>query len=124
MSAITTHRNKVVDRLTAAVRSDNVSIDQTLGPHIVVEDQDQVIIIDVCCPFDNREEALDEAVAQKELKYEHLKAHFESLNKSCSVFGFAIGALARGILPMNAFFSLSICHHVTRTCSENFAVPT
>ena len=45
MSAITTRHNKVVDRLTAAVRSGNVSIDQTVRPHIVVEDQNQVIIV-------------------------------------------------------------------------------
>lgn len=56
-----------MDRLTAAVRSGNISTDQTVRdsgstvrPDIVVEGQDQVIIIDVCCPFVNGEEALEE----------------------------------------------------------------
>jgi hypothetical protein len=52
-----------------------------------------VTIIDVCFPFENGEEASEEAVAYKELKYIHIKTHFEAQNKSCDVFGFAIGAL-------------------------------
>ena len=100
MTAITSRHNKVVDRLTAAVRSGSITTDQTVRdsgstvrPDIVIDDDNHVTIIDVCCPFDNGEEALEEAIARKELKYEHLKTHFESLNKTCSVFGFAIGAL-------------------------------
>ena len=117
MTAITTRHNKIVDRLTAAVGSgSNGTTDQTVCDsgstvrrNIVIDDQNHVTIIDVCCPFDNGEEALEEAVARKELKYEHLKTHFESLNKTCSVFGFAIGAL--GILRMSAFSLHSTCRH-------------
>ena len=100
MTAITTRHNKVVDRLTAAIHSGSITTDQTVHdsgstvrPDIVIDDQNHVTIIDVCCPFDNGKEALGEAVARKEVEYEHLKTHFESLNKTCSVFGFAIGAL-------------------------------
>jgi hypothetical protein len=60
---------------------------------IVIQNNNHVTIIDVCCPFENGEEALEEAVARKELKYLHLKTHFEAQNKSCDVFGFAIGAI-------------------------------
>ena len=100
MVAITTRHDKVVDRLTAAIRSGSITTDQTVKdsgstvrPDIVIEEPTKVTIIDVCCPFENGEEALDEAVARKEVKYEHLKSHFESQGKECSVFGFAIGAL-------------------------------
>ena len=50
-------------------------------------------IIDVRFPFENGEEASEEALARKELKYMHIKTHLEAQNKSCDVFGFAIGAL-------------------------------
>ena len=100
MPAITERHNKVVDRLTNAARSGTITTDQTVQdsnspvrPDIVIIDHDQVLIIDVCCPFENGEEALDEAVARKEIKYQHLKDHFEASGKSCEVFGFAIGAL-------------------------------
>ena len=90
MTAITERHDRIVDRLTNAVQSDSNS---TVRPDIVIEDNNQVSIIDVCCPFDNGEEALDEAAARKEVKYEHLKNHFEAQGKTCSVYGFAIGAL-------------------------------
>jgi hypothetical protein len=100
MPAITTRHNKIVDRLTNAVRHGSISTDQTVRnsgspvrPDIVIENDNQVTIIDVCCPFENGEEALEEAVARKERKYLHLQTHFESQGKSCEVFGFAIGAL-------------------------------
>ena len=100
MPAITTRHNKIVDRLTNAVRQGSISTDQTVQdsgspvrPDIVIQHNNHVNIIDTCCPFENGEEALEEAVAHKELKYMHLKTHFEAQNKSCDVFGFAIGAL-------------------------------
>ena len=100
MPAITTRHNKIVDRLTAAVRVGSISTDKTVQdsgssvrPDIVIETPEHVLVIDVCCPFENGEEALEEAVARKEVKYEHLKGHFESLGKHCDVFGFAVGAL-------------------------------
>ena len=99
MVAITTRHNKLVDRLTSAVRSGTITIDQTVrdsGSQVrpdVVDDLDKVTIIDVCCPFENGAESLEEAAACKELKYKHLKTHFEALGKECSVYGFVVGAL-------------------------------
>ena len=100
MPAITTLHNKIVDRLTNAVRSGSVSTDKTVSdggspvrPDIVIENNSHVTIIDVCCPFENGPEALQEAVARKEVKYDHLKTFFESQGKSCNIFGFAAGAL-------------------------------
>lgn len=100
MTAITSRHNRVVNRLTNAVQSGTVSTDKTVQdshssvrPDIVIVDGSKAIIIDVCCPFENGAEALDEAVARKELKYLHLKDHFASLGKSCDVYGFAVGAL-------------------------------
>jgi hypothetical protein len=75
MPAITTRHNKIVDRLTNAVRSGSVSTDKTVRdsgspvrPDIVIENNSHVTIIDVCCPFENGPEALEEAVARKEVK--------------------------------------------------------
>ena len=100
MVAITTRHNKLVDRLTAAVRSGTITTDQTVRdsgsqvrPDIVIDDADKVTIIDVCCPFENGAESLEEAAARKELKYEHLRTHFEALGKECAVYGFVVGAL-------------------------------
>ncbi|CAB4023934.1 Hypothetical predicted protein [Paramuricea clavata] len=99
MPAITIRHNKIVDRITNAVCHGSISTNQTVRdsgspvhPDIVIQNNNHVTIIDVCCPFENGEEALEEAVARKELKYLHLKSHFEVQNKSCEVFGFAIGA--------------------------------
>ena len=93
MVAITTRHDKVVERLTAATQSGSITTDQTVKdsgstvrPDIVIEEPTKVTIIDVCCPFENGDEALDEAVARKEVKYEHLKSHFESQGKECTTF--------------------------------------
>jgi hypothetical protein len=100
MLAITTRHNKIVDRLTNAVRSGSISTDKTVQdsgspvrPDIVITNNNHVTIIDVCCPFENGPEAMEEAVARKEVKYNHLKTFFEAQGKSCNVFGFALGAL-------------------------------
>ncbi len=100
MPATTDRYNKIVERLTNAVQYGSVSTDKTVAdshspmrPDIVIEQDNKVTIIDVCCPFENSEEALEEAAARKELKYEHLRAHFEAQGKTCSIFGFAVGAL-------------------------------
>ena len=100
MTAITDRHDKVIELLTNAVRSGTISTNKTVAdsespvrPDIVIETDDHATIIDVCCPFENGEEALEEATARKEVKYEHLKVHFESKEKTCSVYGFAVGAL-------------------------------
>ena len=62
-------------------------------PDIVIEEENSVTIIDVCCPFENSSEALEQAAARKELKYNHLKSFFEAKGKPCNVFGFVIGVL-------------------------------
>ena len=100
MTRITERHNKIVDRFTNAVRHGSITTDQTVKdsnsnvrPDIIIQHDNRVTIIDVCCPFENGTEALDEAVSRKEVKYEHLKLHFESLGKDCEVFGFAVGAL-------------------------------
>jgi hypothetical protein len=62
-------------------------------PDIVIENDDVIIIIDVTCPFENGEKALAEADFNKVMKYDHVKRHFQSMGKSCSVHGFVIGSL-------------------------------
>ena len=67
----------IVERLTAAIRSGSITTDQTVKDSgstvcsdIIIEEPTKVTIIDVCRPFENGEEALNEAVARKEVKYE------------------------------------------------------
>lgn len=100
MQAITQRHNRVVERLVNSVRTGDITTDRTVTgsgsnvrPDIVIVEPDRATIIDVCCPFDNGAEALDEAVQRKETKYQHLKDFFESTAKPCEVYGFAIGAL-------------------------------
>ena len=100
MPKITERHDKIVNRLTNAVRHGSITTDKTVRnsnsnvrPDIVIQHEDRVLIIDVCCPFENGDEALEEAVSHKEAKYEHLKIHFEALGKVCDVYGFAVGAL-------------------------------
>ena len=107
----TDRHDKVVERLTNAIRSGSISTNKTVAdsqspvcPDIVIESDDHATIIDVCCPFENSEEALEEASARKEVKYEHLRAHFETEGKTCSVYGLQLEHLAHGILAMNESF--------------------
>ena len=64
-----------------------------LHPDIIVEEDKKVLIIDVCCPFDNNAEALRDAEQWKLDKYEGLKQFFVRQGKPCKVFGFVIGTL-------------------------------
>jgi hypothetical protein len=68
-------------------------IGSPVRPDIVIEKGNHVTIIGVCCPFENGPEAMEEAVASKEVKYHHLKTFFEAQGKSCDVYGFAVGDL-------------------------------
>ena len=79
MPAITERHNKIVECLTNAVRLGTVTTNKTVAeslstvrPDIVIKKDNAVTIIDVCCPFENGEEVLEEATAGKEVKYEHL----------------------------------------------------
>lgn len=92
--------DKIIERLTNAVRFGEVTTDRSvaeansrLRPNIVVQEGDTVSIIDVCCPFENGAEALLEAEQRKVEKYDILKQHFLSTGLKCEVFGFVIGAL-------------------------------
>lgn len=100
MVNITRRHTKILDRISNAIRFGTVSIDQTvegsnslLRPDIVIVDNNNVIIIDVCCPFDNDVDALRMAEERKITKYAGLKQFFVDQGKKCEVFGFVIGAL-------------------------------
>ena len=104
-------RRTPYQRLTNAIRSGSISTNKTVAdsqspvcPDIVIESDEHATIIGVCCPFGNSEEALEETSARKEVKYEHLRAHFETEGKTCSVYGLQLEHLAHGILAMNESF--------------------
>ena len=50
-------------------------------------------VIDVVCPFENGEDALNLAEERKINKYSHLIDHFRQQGKMCRVFGFVVGSL-------------------------------
>ena len=100
MVAIRQRHEKIVDRLTNAVRFGTITTDRrvteansALRPDIVVEEDNRVTVIDVCCPFDNDPEAMSNAEIQKVHKYDILKQHFVATGKSCEVLAFVIGSL-------------------------------
>ena len=100
MPSILRRHNSIVDRIVNAVQSGTITTDQQvraansrLRPDIIVEEDNKVLIIDVCCPFDSNAEALRDAEQRKLNKYEGLKQFFVGQGKQCEVFGFVIGAL-------------------------------
>ena len=100
MPSILRRHNSIVDRIVNAVQSGTITTDQQvraansrLRPDIIVEEDNKVLIIDVCCPFDSNTEALRDAEQRKLNKYEGLKQFFVGQGKQCEVFGFVIGAL-------------------------------
>lgn len=100
MTEIRDRHNRIVDRLSNAIRSGEVRLDQQIPdipdrsrPDIVIIDDNQVTIIDVTCPFENDSDALKIAEQEKIAKYDHLKDHYIAQGKNCSVFGFVIGSL-------------------------------
>ena len=100
MVAIRHHHNSIVQRLTNAIRFGEVITDRciensnsNLRPDIVIQENNKVIIIDVCCPFDNDPEALTDAENCKLNKCEFLKHFFTSQGKYSEVYGFVVGAL-------------------------------
>ena len=100
MPSILRRHNSIVDRIVNAVQRGTITTDQQvraansrLRPDIIVEEDNKVVIIDVCCPFDNDAEALRDAEQRKLNKYEGLKQFFIGQGKQCEVFGFVIGAL-------------------------------
>ena len=100
MVLIRQRHDKVIERLTNAVRFGDITTDRCVAesgsrlcPDIVITEGNQVSVIDVCCPFENGAEALAEAELQKVEKYLEIKQHFLSLGMQCNVYGFVIGAL-------------------------------
>ena len=97
---IRTRHNKIVTRITEAVRHGSITTDRTIAasglslrPDIVVEEDDRILIIDVTCPFDNGPDALEEAAETKRLKYQPLKEHCDTTGKHCEILPFVIGSL-------------------------------
>ena len=100
MVSIRERHDRIVTRLSKAIYRGEVTLDQTVPdtmttdrPDIVVRDGNEVIIIDVACPFENDSDALQTAADRKCEKYNYLKNHFSTTGKNAKVFGFIIGAL-------------------------------
>ncbi|XP_028416671.1 uncharacterized protein T26G10.4-like [Dendronephthya gigantea] len=109
MVSIRARHNKIVHRISHAIRFGQVTTDHAIAsaksrlrPDIIVEEDNQVLIIDVTCPFDNGPTALEEAAAAKINKYEVLKEHFTEQNRVCHILPFVIGALGSWYPPNEA----------------------
>lgn len=106
MVAIRDRHNLVVNRLVNATRFGDIVTDRcvqdsglNLRPDIIIREGDHVKIIDVCCPFENNDEALFNAAERKITKYEPLKEFFLGQGLQCDVFPFVIGALGAWFPP-------------------------
>ena len=100
MTQIRDRHNKIVNRIVKAVRFGEIRTDRAilesglrLRPDIVVKDHNNILIIDVTCPFDNDVTALSDAAEHKFLKYQPLKDHFLSRGFKCEIYPFVVGAL-------------------------------
>lgn len=131
MIKIRERHNLIVDRLVKAIRFGAVRLDQQVigmsdacRPDIVIEADDEVTVIDVTVPFENDVEALQTAEDRKVQKYQHVIDHVQQLGKSCRVYGFVVGSLVHGILPMRRFWIESKCHLAIVDFSRNFVAVT
>lgn len=100
MVQIRERHDKIVERVVNSIRFGTITTDRAvqesglrLRPDIIVEEKNEVLIIDVACPFDNDEDALSNAALTKVNKYQGLKEHFQSTGRLCEVFPFVVGAL-------------------------------
>nr|XP_054921138.1 uncharacterized protein LOC129381906 [Dermacentor andersoni] len=99
-SAMYTARHNIVARLRTASRnrfaiaSENRTVGNTnLRPDVVLVRGEEAIILDVCCPFDNRLEAFAAARATKIAKYEPVRVHLAQRYQRVTVDAIVIGAL-------------------------------
>mgnify|MGYP002804385662 CR=1 FL=1 len=92
--------DKIVERLKKANQYGQVRVDQQIPglndecrPDLAISNDNEITVIDVTCPFENGDSALANADYAKVMKYEHVKAHFQSRGMKCNGFGFVIGSL-------------------------------
>lgn len=101
---ITKRHNRVVDRLvraipigTAEIRLDQRApeVASNLRPDIIIWDPQnkKATIIDVVCPFENRQQAFDAARLDKETKYQPLVNELVSKGFNVSLHALVVGAL-------------------------------
>ena len=117
--------NKLVKRITDAIRFSTITTDRTivdsglpLRPDIVVEEDDRILIIDVTCPFDNGADALDEAAQARRLKY-----HCVSTKKRCEIYPFVVGPLGSGTHLTNSYLqNLEWQHAIAHSSGSSVAL--
>jgi hypothetical protein len=92
--------NKIVKRLRKASWCGQVRVDQQVPgfnddcrPNLVISRGSDITVINVTCPFENGDSALATADYAKVMKYQPVKAYFQSLGKRCNIYGFVIGSL-------------------------------
>lgn len=97
--------NALVDRIKTAalgrhwkVTAENQRVpraDSVLKPDLVIEKDNELLIIDVTCPFENTEAAFTEARTEKEMKYADLAAEMRALPRynRVTVHAFIVGPL-------------------------------
>lgn len=100
MVPIRKRHDKIVNRLRQAIYRGEVAHNQTVPgaprqdrPDLVIRDGNTAIVIDVACPFENDENALQAAADRKVQKYQYLTEHFAQQNVTTKIFGFVVGAL-------------------------------
>ncbi|XP_064464937.1 uncharacterized protein LOC135376257 [Ornithodoros turicata] len=99
-AAMTGRHNRVVDRIKKAasgrytIMAENQPIGGTaLRPDLVLQKGEEAIIVDVCCPFENRIPALLEARKEKERKYQTVKENLQRRFQRVTIEAVVVGAL-------------------------------
>lgn len=100
MVPIRSRHDRIVTRLSNAIYRGEISRDVAVPdapgrdrPDLVIRDGQRVIIIDIACPFENDQDALDVAATRKVEKYQYIADHLKLQGLDAKVFPFIIGAL-------------------------------
>ncbi|GBN97327.1 hypothetical protein AVEN_34546-1 [Araneus ventricosus] len=116
--------NSISDRLKQALLFDGcalISENQSIGPDnlhpdLVFRKGNDIFIIDVTCPFENRLEAFSDARKHKLDKYAPLIPYFANMGLNASIIPILVGALGSWDPKNNAFLK----KHMSRSFRYKF----
>ncbi|KAH7934855.1 hypothetical protein HPB52_001408 [Rhipicephalus sanguineus] len=89
---LTWHKKAALGRFTVIGENQQVGV-PGLRPDLVLARGEKALILDVCCPFDNRMQAFQEARRVKEEKYAPLQLHLLRRFQRVSVEANVVGCL-------------------------------
>ncbi|XP_064464934.1 uncharacterized protein LOC135376255 [Ornithodoros turicata] len=113
--AMTRRHNDIVDRVRKAstakftIISENRPVGDTqLRPDIILARGEEAIIVDITCPFENRQSAFEEARTAKVTKYQPVKEYLQRRFQRVTIEPVVVGALGCWD-PKNDHFLRRLC---------------